>query len=275
VPGVPDLAEPPDTAVAAADDGSGVTVRSAPQRLDRALVERGLAPSRERAQALIAAGLVRVGETTARSAAQRIDDIGSVRVTGRDHPWASRGGIKLAAALDGFAVDADGRVCLDAGASTGGFTDVLLTRGAALVYAVDVGYGQLVQRVAADRRVRVLDRTNLRTLRALPGAPPSLVTLDLSFISLRLVLPRVAALAAGGADVIALVKPQFELGREHVGRGGIVRDAAAGEAAAAELLAWAGSALGAGGEGPLLSPLTGQKGNREWLIHLHLPEVSQ
>jgi 23S rRNA (cytidine1920-2'-O)/16S rRNA (cytidine1409-2'-O)-methyltransferase len=235
------------------------------------LVERGLAPSRERAQSLIAAGLVRVGDAVARSASQRVTDETGLAVTGRDHQWASRGGVKLVAALDGFGVSVAGRVCLDAGASTGGFTDVLLSRGASLVYAVDVGYGQLIHRLASDRRVRVLDRTNLRLLRSLPGAPPSLVTLDLSFISLRLVLHRVAALAAGRAEVIALVKPQFELGRDRVGKGGVVRDQAAGEAAAAELVDWAAASLRASREGMLRSPITGQKGNVEWLVHLGLP----
>jgi 23S rRNA (cytidine1920-2'-O)/16S rRNA (cytidine1409-2'-O)-methyltransferase len=252
------------------------TVSTSPQRpaerLDLALVERGLAPSRERAQALIAAGLVEVAGSRAGSAAQRVAAGEEVRVVGRDHPWASRGGLKLAAALDAFAVDPAGRVCLDAGASTGGFTDVLLRRGATLVYAVDVGYGQLDGRIARDARVRVLDRTNLRLLRELPGPAPSLATLDLSFISLRLVLPRVAELAAPGAEVVALFKPQFEVGREAVGKGGIVRDAAVGEAAARELLAWAAEALGAATAGPIPSPITGTKGNRELLVHLRLPE---
>lgn len=241
-------------------------------RLDLALVERGLAPSRQRAQALIAAGMVRIGDEVARSAAQRVGTTAAVSVTGRDHPWAGRGGLKLAAALDGFAVEVSGRVCLDAGASTGGFCDVLLTRGASRVYAVDVGYGQLDQRIATDARVVVLDRTNLRHLAELPGAPPSLVTLDLSFISLRVVLPRVAALIAGGGEVVALVKPQFELGRGQVGAGGVVRDVAVGEGAATALLEWAANHLGARGEGPLPSPITGGKGNHEWLIHLVLPE---
>jgi 23S rRNA (cytidine1920-2'-O)/16S rRNA (cytidine1409-2'-O)-methyltransferase len=250
-------------------------VTASPQRsadrLDLALVERGLAPSRERAQALIAAGLVEVAGARAGSAAQRIGVGEEVRVLGRDHPYASRGGVKLAAALDAFAVDPAGRVCLDAGASTGGFTDVLLRRGAALVYAVDVGYGQLDGRISRDARVRVLDRTNLRLLRELPGPAPSLVTLDLSFISLRLVLPRAAELAAPGAEVVALFKPQFEVGREAVGRGGIVRDLAVGEAAARDLLAWAAEALGAVVGGPVLSPIAGTKGNRELLVHLRLP----
>jgi 23S rRNA (cytidine1920-2'-O)/16S rRNA (cytidine1409-2'-O)-methyltransferase len=245
--------------------------RSAEQRLDLALVDRGLAPSRERAQALIAAGLVNVRGERAGSAALRVGVGDELRVVGRDHPYASRGGLKLAAALDAFAVDPAGRVALDAGASTGGFTDVLLRRGASLVYAVDVGYGQLDGRITRDTRVRVLDRTNLRLLTELPGPAPSLVTLDLSFISLRLVLPRVVALAAPGADVVALFKPQFEVGRDAVGRGGIVRDPAVGEAAAAELLTWAAAELGAGTAGPVVSPISGTKGNRELLVHLRLP----
>jgi 23S rRNA (cytidine1920-2'-O)/16S rRNA (cytidine1409-2'-O)-methyltransferase len=246
--------------------------RSERRRLDVELVERGLAESRERAQALIASGMVRVDGRPAASAAQRVPATAEVALRGRDHPWASRGGLKLVAALDGFAIPVDGRVALDAGASTGGFTDVLLSRGAALVYAVDVGHGQLDGRLARSPRVRVLDRTNLRLLRQLPGPPPSLVTLDLSFISLRLVLGRVAELAEPGADVVALFKPQFELGREAVGRGGIVRDAAAGERGAAELIGWAAAELGAAGEGPIPSPISGQKGNREWLVRLRLPE---
>jgi 23S rRNA (cytidine1920-2'-O)/16S rRNA (cytidine1409-2'-O)-methyltransferase len=242
-----------------------------PARLDVLLVERGLAPSRERAQALIAAGLVEVAGEKASSAAHRVSSADEVRVLGRDHPWASRGGVKLAAALDAFEVDPSGRVCLDAGASTGGFSDVLLHRGAALVYAVDVGYGQLASRVARDRRVRVLDRTNLRLLRELPGPPPSLVTLDLSFISLRSVLPRVAELAAPGADVVCLFKPQFEVGREGVGKGGLVRDAELTDAAAAAFTAWASAELRADVQGPIPSPITGAKGNHELLIHLRLP----
>lgn len=246
-------------------------VRPERRRLDVELVERGLAPSRDRAQALIASGMVRVDGRPAGSAALRIAPGVDLAVTGRDHPWASRGGLKLVAALDGFGVPVEGRIALDAGASSGGFTDVLLSRGAALVYAVDVGHGQLDGRLTRSPRVRVLDRTNLRLLRELPGAPPSLVTLDLSFISLRLVLRRVAALAEPAADVVALFKPQFELGREAVGRGGVVRDIAAGERAAADFLEWAGAELGAAGEGPLASPISGQKGNREWLVRLRLP----
>ena len=241
-------------------------------RLDRSLVDRGFAASRERAQALIAAGLVEVDGVRARSAAQTVAAGQALRLTGRDHPWASRGGLKLTAALDVLDVDPLDRVALDAGASTGGFTDVLLQRGAALVYAVDVGKGQLDPRMLGDPRVVVMDDTNIRYLAPLPGPPPSLVTLDLSFISLRLVLPVVARLVARPADIVALVKPQFELGRDAVGKGGIVRDSAAGEAAARDLLSWAESGLDAVGTGPVASPVRGAKGNREWFVHLRLEE---
>ena len=242
------------------------------QRLDLALVERGVATTRERAQAMVAAGMVEVDGRRARSAAQRVGEEAVVRTLGEGSPWASRGGEKLAAALEAFAVDCRGRVCLDAGASTGGFTDVLLARDAALVYAVDVGHGQLLPRLAEDQRVVVLDRTNLRHLDSLPGEPPSLVTLDLSFISLRLVLPAVARLAPG-AEVVALFKPQFELGREAVSRGGIVRDAAAATAGAAAFVAWCVTELGATALGePYPAPIRGTKGNQEILVHVRLPE---
>lgn len=242
------------------------------QRLDQELVHRSLAPSRERAQALIAAGLVEVDGARATSAARRVAPQTGVRLLGRDHPWASRGGLKLEAALDAFAIACSGRVCLDAGASTGGFTDVLLHRGASRVYAVDVGHGLLAARLAADPRVTVLDRTNLRLLKQIPAAPPDLVTLDLSFISLRLVMPAVAALVARPADVVALFKPQFELGREAVGRGGVVRDDSLGARAAAEFLTWMAAEYAAEAPGPpLAAPIRGAKGNQELLVHLRLP----
>ncbi|MGO8686225.1 MAG: TlyA family RNA methyltransferase [Candidatus Dormibacteria bacterium] len=241
------------------------------QRLDVALVERGIATSRERAQALVAAGMVEVDGRQARSAAQRVGESAAVRTVGEGSPWASRAGEKLAAALDAFGIDPRDRVCLDAGASTGGFTDVLLARGAARVHAVDVGHGQLLPRLAGDPRVRVLDRTNLRHLEALPGEAPSLVTLDLSFISLRLVMPAVARLAPG-ADVVALFKPQFELGREAVPRGGIVRDPAAAEAGAVGFLEWCAAQLGAEARGgPIPAAIRGARGNQELLVHLRLP----
>jgi 23S rRNA (cytidine1920-2'-O)/16S rRNA (cytidine1409-2'-O)-methyltransferase len=249
-----------------------MTIVSAARRVDLELVARGLAPSRERAQALLAAGLVEVDGARATSADQRVASATAIRVLGRDHPWASRGGLKLAPALDAFDVVCEGRVCLDSGASTGGFTDVLLSRGASLVYAVDVGRGQLDPRLASDQRVRVMDRTNLRTLAALPGPAPELVTLDLSFISLRLVMPAVARLVApGGADLVALFKPQFELGREAVGKGGIVRDTEASAAAAAGFATWLESTFGAAAQAPMASPVKGAKGNLEWLVAARLP----
>ncbi len=243
------------------------------RRLDVELVERTLATSRERAQGLVAAGLVDVDGAPARSAAQRVTEASSIRVAGPPHPWVGRGGVKLAAALDAFGVTAQGRVALDAGASTGGFTDVLLARGAARVYAVDVGHGLLDARLAADARVTVMDRTNLRSLRSLPGEPPDLVTLDLSFISLRTVLPAVAALVRRPADVVALFKPQFEVGRDGVGRGGVVRDAALAASALAGFEKWTRAAVGAALPHPALAaPIRGAKGNQEWLVHLRLAE---
>lgn len=245
------------------------------RRVDLELVARGLAPSRERAQALVAAGLVEVDGARATSADQRVGATTAIRMLGRDHPWASRGGLKLAPALDAFGIDCGGRVCLDAGASTGGFTDVLLSRGASLVYAVDVGRGQLDPRLANDPRVRVMDRTNLRTLTALPGSPPDLVTLDLSFISLRLVIPAVVRLVApDGADLVALFKPQFELGREAIGKGGIVRDADAAARAAGDFASWLESAFGAASRTPMPSPVRGAKGNLEWLVGARLVRVA-
>jgi 23S rRNA (cytidine1920-2'-O)/16S rRNA (cytidine1409-2'-O)-methyltransferase len=243
-------------------------------RLDELLVERGLADSRRRAQALVAAGLVEVDGVRADSAALPVGPGAGIRLTdSRGHPWAGRGGLKLAAALDQFAVECAGRVCLDAGASTGGFTDVLLHRGASLVYAVDVGHGHLDTRLVADPRVRVLDRTNIRTLAALDGPQPSLVTLDLSFISLRAVLPNIALLAPA-AEVVALFKPQFELPRGSVERGGVVREGAATLAALDDLGDWARATLGAAVlDPPVPAGIRGAKGNQEWLVHLRLPAV--
>jgi 23S rRNA (cytidine1920-2'-O)/16S rRNA (cytidine1409-2'-O)-methyltransferase len=246
---------------------------TSPSRLDVALVERGLASSRARAQAMIAAGLVEVDGRPARSAAEKTAGEAALRLVGGDSPWASRAGEKLESALDAFGILCEGRVCLDAGASTGGFTDVLLSRGAARVYAVDVGRGQLLARLAADPRVTVLDRTNLRYLVALPGPAPSLVTLDLSFISLRLVLPTVIHLAPGG-HVVGWFKPQFELGRGPVPRGGVVRDMAAAEAAARDFLGWCRDELGAEVRGgPLVAAVRGTKGNQELVFHVRLPEA--
>jgi 23S rRNA (cytidine1920-2'-O)/16S rRNA (cytidine1409-2'-O)-methyltransferase len=251
-----------------------MTALSQARRVDLELVARGLAPSRERAQALVAAGLVELDGVRATSADQRVGATTTIRLLGRDHPWASRGGLKLAPALDAFGVVCTDRVCLDAGASTGGFTDVLLSRGASLVYAVDVGRGQLDPRLAGDPRVHVMDRTNLRSLTSLPGPAPELVTLDLSFISLRLVVPAVVrVIAPGGADLVALFKPQFELGREAIGKGGIVRDADAAERAAVEFAGWLESSFGAIARPPIPSPVRGAKGNLEWLVGARLTRV--
>jgi 23S rRNA (cytidine1920-2'-O)/16S rRNA (cytidine1409-2'-O)-methyltransferase len=251
-----------------------MTLPSEARRVDLELVARGLAPSRERAQALVAAGLVELDGARATSADQRVAATTTIRLLGREHPWASRGGLKLLPALDAFGISCLDRVCLDAGASTGGFTDVLVSRGASLVYAVDVGRGQLDPRLATDPRVRVMDRTNLRSLTSLPGPAPDLVTLDLSFISLRLVMPAVARLIApSGADLVALFKPQFELGREAIGKGGIVRDAGAAERAAVEFAGWLESALGAVARPPMPSPVRGAKGNQEWLVGARLVRV--
>jgi 23S rRNA (cytidine1920-2'-O)/16S rRNA (cytidine1409-2'-O)-methyltransferase len=240
-------------------------------RLDDLLIERGLAGTRPRAQALIAAGLVEVDGVRAASAALPVAAGSVVRLTDRRHPWVGRAGVKLDSALDAFGIDCAGRVCLDAGASTGGFTDVLLHRGALLVYAVDVGHGQIHPRLAAAHDVRVLDRTNVRTLAFLDGPAPSLVTLDLSFISLRSVLPNVARLAPG-ADVVALFKPQFEAARGAVARGGVVRDPAVTAAALADFTEWSRDVLGAVVvDQPVPAAVRGAKGNQEWLVHLRLP----
>ena len=243
-------------------------------RLDDLLVERGLASTRDRAQALVAAGLVEVEGVRADSGALPVDPAARVRLTDRDHPWAGRGGLKLDSALDSFGVDCAGRVCLDAGASTGGFTDVLIHRGALLVYAVDVGHGQLHPRLAADHRVRVMDRTNIRTLAVLEGPAPSLVTLDLSFITLRAVLPNLAVLAPG-AEVVALFKPQFEVARSDVARGGVVRDVDASAAALRAFTDWAGATLAAAVDEPVPARVRGAKGNQEWLVHLVLPGAAR
>lgn len=241
-------------------------------RLDALLVRRGLAADAQRAQALIAAGLVEVDGARAGSAAQPVLESAALRLTDRGHPWAGRGGLKLDRALEAFGVDCRGRVCLDAGASTGGFTDVLLARGASLVYAVDVGHGQLITRLAQDPRVRVLDRTNLRLLVRLEGPQPSLVTLDLSFISLRAVLPRVRRLAPG-AEVVALFKPQFELPPAAISRGGVATDPGSASAAVDDFEQWSCRQLGAEWlSRPVAASVRGAKGNQEWLVHVRLPE---
>jgi 23S rRNA (cytidine1920-2'-O)/16S rRNA (cytidine1409-2'-O)-methyltransferase len=240
------------------------------QRLDQLLVDRGLAPSRAAAQALLLAGEVELAGAGSRNLkpGQLVASDAAVSVVERPR-WASRAGEKLVPALDAFGVDPAGAACLDSGASTGGFTDVLLARGARVVYAVDVGRGQLVDRLRRDPRVVSMERTNLRELASLPE-PIDLATLDLSFISLGLVLPAVRRLVRAGGRVVALVKPQFEAGRDAVPRGGVVRDPAVHREV---LLAFGVSARSAGfGPADLIrSPLVGTDGNVEFLAFLGDP----
>ena len=236
-------------------------------RLDQLLVERGLAESRTQAQALILAGEVELAGAGTRSLKPGQQVVADASVSLVQKPrWASRAGAKLEAALGAFAVDVANLACLDAGASTGGFTDVLLERGARIVYAVDVGRAQLIDRLRRDPRVVSMERTNLRSLRELPE-PIDLATLDLSFISLRLVLPSVHRLLTDAGRVIALVKPQFEAGREAVPRGGVVRDPAVHR----EVLLRFGEDAAAAGFAPadlIRSPITGSDGNVEFLALL-------
>jgi 23S rRNA (cytidine1920-2'-O)/16S rRNA (cytidine1409-2'-O)-methyltransferase len=240
-------------------------------RLDAELVRRGLARSREQAAALVADGRVRVRGTVAHKVAAMIDPADPVVVTGEDPTtgYVSRGGHKLAGALAVFARDGltvAGRRCLDAGASTGGFTDVLLRAGAARVVAVDVGYGQLAWPIRTSDRVDVHERTNVRTLTpAAIGGPVDLTVADLSFISLRLVLPALAACTAPDGDLALMVKPQFEVGRERVGPGGVVRDPALRAEAVLDVAAAAGE-LGLGVAGVTASPLPGPSGNVEFFV---------
>jgi 23S rRNA (cytidine1920-2'-O)/16S rRNA (cytidine1409-2'-O)-methyltransferase len=231
------------------------------KRLDVLLVERGLAETRAQAQALVLAGRV-AGYGKPGTAVDESADL----VVERPAPYVSRGGEKLAHALDVFGVDPAGRRCLDVGASTGGFTDVLLQRGAAAVVALDVGYGQLHPRLRSDPRVTVLERTNVRTLMGLPFAP-DLIVCDVSFISLRKALPAALRLAAAAWEAVVLVKPQFEAGRAEVGRGGVVRDPDVHRRVVREV-AEAALAWGAATVGVTDSGLPGPKGNREFFVHL-------
>lgn len=242
-----------------------------PGRLDERLVQEGLAESRTRAQALIRTGRVLVDDVPVEKPGTRVRDGARVRLRGEDRRFASRGGEKLAGALADLAVDPAGRVCLDVGASTGGFTDCLLQKGAQRVVAVDVGYGQLHPRLRADARVAVIERSNFRTLppervREAAGSRISLCVMDVSFISATLLLEPVRA-AASEADVLVLVKPQFEVGPERVGKGGVVRDDAL-RVEAVERVATAAAALGYEAEGRAESRLAGPKGNREVFLLL-------
>lgn len=265
-------------------------------RLDLLCVDQGLAPTRARAQALILAGKVLVDEQPMTKAGTAISPGAVLRLRGQDMPFASRGGLKLQAALDAFAVDVSGVVALDVGASTGGFTDCLLQRGARHVYAVDVGYGQLAWKLRQDPRVTCIERVNARHLQAdqlrqaagpdatdsdatdpgatNPGAiwPPTVAVMDVSFISLTLVLPALPPILGPGRSIFALVKPQFEAGREEVGKGGVVRDPGSRARALARVLDWA-RAEGYRVKGELDCPVPGPKGNVEFLAWLETPSI--
>jgi 23S rRNA (cytidine1920-2'-O)/16S rRNA (cytidine1409-2'-O)-methyltransferase len=243
------------------------------ERIDRVLVERGLAESRTRAQALVMAGAVIVGETRVDKPGALVDPAAPIRLKEGAAPqrYVSRGALKLEGALAAFPIDPRGRTCADLGASTGGFTDLLLQRGAARVFAVDVGYGQLHPRLRADPRVVVRERENARLLTAEAlGEQVDLVVGDLSFISLRLILPAVKAILRPGGEAVLLVKPQFEVGKGEVGKGGVVRDDAK-RRAALEAVAGAARALGFEVLGHAESPIEGPAGNREWLLALRRP----
>ncbi len=236
------------------------------KRLDQILVDRGLAESRAKAQALVLAGLVYAGE-------KRLDKPGTptpeelaIEVRGQPHPWVSRGGVKLAHALSHFALDPKDAIAIDVGASTGGFTDVLLANGAARVYAVDVGQGQLAWKLRTDPRVVVLEKTNARRLSAAEiPEPAGMVVCDASFIGLETVLPAALALLEIGGTLVALIKPQFEVGPARVGKGGVVRDAALHEEVCARIATWLPT-LGFDVLGIEPSPILGPEGNREFLV---------
>jgi len=235
-------------------------------RADQLLVTRGLAESRTRAQALIMAGAVFSGEKKIAKPGDTLAEDAPLEVRGKDHPWVSRGGIKLDHALSYFGLDVTGAIALDVGSSTGGFTDVLLTRGAAKVYAVDVGTNQLAWKLRQDDRVVVHEQTNARTLdRSIIPEPVDIIVCDASFIGLAKVLEAPLKLARPGAKLVALIKPQFEAGREEVGKGGVVRDPAVHDRVCAQARAWVES-QGWAVLGITPSPITGPEGNVEFLL---------
>lgn len=237
------------------------------RRLDQLLVERGLAENRTRAQALVMAGLVMTGTQRLDKPGHRVDFDIPLTVKGPDHPWVSRGGVKLAHGLDHFNLNPEGCITLDVGASTGGFTDVLLNGAAKKVYAVDVGHGQLAWKISQDPRVVVLDKTNARSLtRDQIADPVDLIVCDASFIGLEVILPGPMALAAPAAHLIALIKPQFEVGKANVGKGGIVRDTELHTQVIERIENWMNAQAGWRVLGITESPLTGADGNKEFLI---------
>lgn len=236
-------------------------------RLDQLLVARGMAESRAKAQALIMAGLVYRGERKLDKAGQELPDDVEITLRGKEHPWVSRGGMKLAHALAYFNLDVAGALAMDVGSSTGGFTDVLLSKGAAKIYAVDVGTGQLDVKLRNDPRVVVMEQTNARHLtRAMVADALNLIVCDASFISLKKVLPAALALADAEARLVTLIKPQFEVGKAEVSRGkGVIRDAALHDAVCADIQAWL-EGEGWQAQGITESPITGPKGNKEFLL---------
>ena len=237
------------------------------KRVDQLLVDRGLVESRSRAQALVMAGLVLSdGKRIDKPGAQMPEDA-PLELKGQDHPWVSRGGLKLVEALDRFAIDPAGKVAIAIGASTGGFTDVLLTRGAARVHAVDVGHGQLAWKLRNDPRVAVMERTNARHLSAeqIPE-PVDMVVCDASFIGLETVLPAALALVRPGAVLVALIKPQFEVGKGRVGKGGVVREPELHAEVCDRICRWLAARPGWSVVGLCESPITGPEGNKEFLI---------
>ena len=236
-------------------------------RLDQLLVERGLVESRTRAQAMIMAGNVYCDTKRLDKAGQQVKTDIPIDIKGQDHPWVSRGGLKLEKGLKHFGVVVEGKTCIDVGASTGGFTDVLLTNGAAKVYAVDVGQGQLAWKLRGDERVVVMEKTNARHLTAADIPDPiDMVVCDASFIGLETVLPAALSLAAPGAHVIALIKPQFEVGKGRVGKGGVVRDPDLHAEVCDRIQAWLGGLEGWTMLGLTESPIKGPEGNVEFLV---------
>ena len=238
----------------------------AKQRIDQLLVSRGMAESRARAQALIMAGLVFLGDRKVDKSGQQVPEDAEISVKGRDHPWVSRGGIKLAHAIDHFGLDPSGAVAMDIGSSTGGFTDVLLQNGAAHVFAVDSGTNQLAWKLRQDPRVTVLEQTSARILTTEQiDRPCNWVVCDASFIGLAKVLERPLELAAHDCRLVALIKPQFEVGREEVGKGGVVREAALHRRVCDEVRDWL-EGSGWTVDGIVESPITGPEGNIEFLV---------
>ena len=240
---------------------------AAKTRLDVALVERGLAETRAAAQRLIMAGMVFSNEKRLDKAGQGVAEDAALEVRGQPHPYVSRGGLKLEKGLDHFAIPVEGRIALDVGASTGGFTDLLLQRGAAKVYAIDVGTNQLAWKLRSDPRVISMEKTNIREVsrREVPE-PVDMIVFDASFIGLRTALPAALALAAPGAHLVALIKPQFEVGKGRVGKGGIVRDPSLHEEVCKTIEEWLAAQPGWSVLGVTESPIEGAEGNKEFLI---------